>query len=141
MEVIGQDMGMTNPTGGRIRNDGVGEGYWHAPRGSRVHLGIDLLLPEGVGQQVIAPHSGVIVRNSFPYQGDERFSGVLLEGASAESRLWYLESLLGIIGKFVKQGQVIGHAQDISIKYGKGCRPHVHWQIGKYGEIDPLILI
>jgi len=131
----------TNPTGGGIRNDGVGEGYWHASRGHRVHLGIDLLLPEGVGQQVIAPHEGTFVRYSFPYQGDERFSGILLKGASAESRLWYLTPLPYLLGKHINQGEFIGFAQDISTKYGSSCKPHIHWQIGKYGEINPLILI
>ena len=136
----------TNPTGGGVRNDRIGAGYWHSPRGSRLHIGVDLELPKGPGQEIVAPHSGIIVRYSFPYQGDTTYSGVLLEGASLESRIWYFQPFSELIGKQVRQGQPIGIAQDISKKYCPPnykytADPHIHWQIGKYGEIDPLILL
>ena len=129
---------LTNPTGGGVRNDGVGAGYYHADRGHRVHLGVDLLLPNGPGQPIIAPHPGIVVRYSFPYQGSTKFSGILLKGKSATSKIWYIQPYPDLIGKRVRQGQVIGIAQDISEKYGDGCLPHIHWQIE---EIDPLILL
>jgi murein DD-endopeptidase MepM/ murein hydrolase activator NlpD len=131
----------TNPTGGGVRNDPIGEGYWHAPRGNRLHLGVDFLLPEGPGQPIVAPHEGIVVRYSFPYASDPQYSGLYIKGHSVESYLWYLMPSAHLIGRQVAQGRIIGYAQDISKKYGVDCRPHVHWQIGKYGEIDPLILI
>ena len=130
----------TNPTGGSVRNDSVGQGYWHAPRGSRLHLGVDLLLPYGPGQSVTAPHEGRVVRYSFPYVADKNYSGLHIKGSQIESILWYLEPIIAI-GLYVSEGQEIGFAQDISKKYGTNCKPHIHWQIGEYGEIDPLILI
>jgi len=135
----------TNPSGGEVRNDSVGQGYWNAPRGSRLHLGVDLLLPRGIGQAIVSPHEGFVERRSFPYGSNEIYSGVYIKGTSVESKLWYLEPIPLLIGRNVRQGQVIGYAQDISLKYkdadGNPCDPHIHWQIGKYGEIDPLILI
>ena len=134
-------MNCTNPTGGGVRNDRVGAGFWGAARGSRKHKGVDLLLPRGVGQEVIAPHPSLVKRHSLPYPSDERYLGVVLQGASFESFLWYLEPIDELIGQQVSMGQVIGYAQDISKKYGNGCLPHIHWQIGEHGEIDPLILL
>lgn len=128
----------TNPTGGGIRNDSIGNGFWQASRGSSLHKGIDLLLPRGVGQGVVAPHEGIMLRYSLPYSKDQRFSGILLRGNGAESKLWYLLPNTDLLGTQVRQGQLIGVAQDISLRYGSDCQPHIHWQVE---AIDPASLI
>jgi len=127
-----------NPTGGRIRNDSIGGGFWKASRGSQLHEGVDFLLPDGPGQDVVAPHEGDIIRYSLPYPYPSKYSGIYIKGSRVYSTLWYLETPSIMIGTFVQAGQFIGIAQDISIRYGEDCEPHIHWQIE---EIDPTLLL
>ena len=128
-------MKFVSPTGQGIRNDIAGQGYHGAPRGNRLHIGCDYA---GVaGQQVYAPHDGVIVRESLPYADDLFWRGVLLVHKRITSKLWYLRPSNNIIGKTVSAGDIIGILQDIGGKY-RGATPHIHWRIV---ECDPELLL
>ena len=131
---------MINPTGGNIRNDAGGSGFFGAPRkkindGKTIryrHRGTDYVcIPS---QEVWMPFTAVIVRYKTPY---ECYNGVLFRGKGIVGTLFYINVDKELIGKQLKEGDVIGTAQDISQKYAN-IIPHVHFQIDK---IDPEILI
>ncbi|MCE2747167.1 MAG: M23 family metallopeptidase [Burkholderiales bacterium] len=52
-------------------------------------------------------------------------------------KLFYVDPTKGIVGKTVKQGELIGTAQDLTIKY-PGITNHIHFEITfKGNQIDP----
>lgn len=140
-----------NPTGGTVRGcDSYGCGHFGAPRGtSRTHDGADWVSTPG--QDVFAPVNGKVVRVSAPYRNDPRYSGVLIESPRGRSVfVWYVSPSNKIIGRTVAAGDVIGTAQDLTIKYP--ARPprrpgpitnHVHVRIwDRSGKpVDPTQLI
>jgi len=129
-------MNIISPTGLGIRNDSMGFGYYGAPRGSRMHKGTDFLcIP---GQDVVCPiPSGKIIREARPYIY-ERYSGCLIQGHKIAIKMFYLDIWAHLIGKTIKQGEVIGIAQDISKKYGTDMKPHIHLSIV---GLDPQTLM
>lgn len=128
---------MISPTGKPVRlQDAHGKGCYGAPRGNRIHRGADFICDPG--QEVVCPlYEARVERVSKPYAADLRWSGLKLRNAHLELFLWYLEPLAGIVGQWIHQGDVIGHAQDISIKY-EGITPHVHLEIE---SINPVLFI
>jgi hypothetical protein len=65
------------------------------------------------------------------------FSGVLIRASYCELKMFYFEPLRGVLFKKVEEGQVIGAAQDISVKY-EGITPHIHLEIT---SINPEVFI
>ena len=131
---------MINPTGGNIRNDVGGAGYFGAPRkkisdGKTIryrHRGVDYVcIPK---QEVWMPFTAVIIRYKNPYEG---YHGVLFRGKGMVGTLFYVDVDKEMIGKQLKEGEVVGVAEDLSKKYSN-ILPHIHFQIDK---IDPEILI
>lgn len=131
---------MINPTGGNIRNDKGGLGHFGASRKKEVdgrivryrHRGTDYVcIPD---QEVWIPFTAVIIRRKNPYEG---YHGVLFRGKGIVGTLFYVDVPNDLIGKEMKEGEIIGRAEDISKKYSL-VTPHVHFQIDK---IDPEILI
>ena len=131
---------MINPTGGNIRNDKGGFGHFGASRKKTVdgrvvryrHRGVDYVcIP---GQEVRIPFTAVVIRSKNPYEG---YHGVLFRGKGIVGTLFYVDVPEDLIGKEMKEGEIIGKAEDISQKY-LSIIPHVHFQIDK---IDPEILI
>jgi murein DD-endopeptidase MepM/ murein hydrolase activator NlpD len=130
-------MKFINPTGTGIRSDAGGDGHHGAPRGARLHDGLDLKVE--VGQKILAPHDGYIRRRSYPYGDDVRWHGLVLEHKRITTTIWYMEPLENIIRREVKAGDLIGYAQDISKKEGYDkVTPHIHLRIE---NIDPLFVI
>ena len=134
-----------NPTGLPIRNDRGGLGHYGAPRskinpdGGKVfytHKGVDYqCLP---GQDIWAFATGRIIRPSDPYGGGD-YSGMIFETKRALFKVFYFSPYENLIGKVVKIGDIIGKAQDISLRYpGIGVTPHVHVEIL---QCDPEILL
>jgi len=133
-----------NMTGGVVRNDTGGSGFYHAQRGSGIHIGLDLTLPEGPGQLIFAPITGRFVRVAHPYADDLSYQGGVFRSGDLDVRAFYFLPDESIVGRRVTMGQVIGVAQDVSLRYKEkypGMKPHLHVQIGKYGETNPLILM
>ncbi len=126
---------MQSPTGLGIRYDIEGQGHYRAKRGKRLHAGTDYLCKPG--QAVFSPISGKIKRIAYPYP-DKQYQGVVIEGEFFTIKLFYFKPFQDLIGKEVSKGDHIGNAQDISLRYSKYMRPHIHLQIDK---VDPNIFI
>jgi hypothetical protein len=131
---------MINPTGGCIRRDSCGFGYFGAVRvkenGGRTmryrHRGVDYVcLP---GQEVWMPFTSVVIRRKVPH---DKFNGMLFRGKGIVGTLFYVDFEETLIGKEIKGGDLVGYAEDIS-KLFPDVVPHVHFQIDK---IDPEMLI
>jgi len=131
---------MINPTGGNVRRDAHGLGYFGSPRekmeNGRIkryrHRGRDYVcIP---GQEVYIPFTAIPIRRKNPCEG---YHGVIFRGRGIVGTLFYVQIEDSIINIELKEGDVIGFAEDISKKY-EGVIPHVHFQIDK---IDPELLI
>jgi len=123
---------MISPTNRGIRNDGAGAGHWGALRHMRRHKGVDYLCTPG--QEVIAPCDMQITRIAYPY-GDHSYSGIAFRTLILTGKLFYFEPDIEVMDRWVMQGQRIGIAQDISLRYPDlSMRPHVHLEIN---SIDP----
>ena len=133
---------MISPTGHGIRYaDKWGRGAYGAPRdnGSRIHNGLDFIVSP-IGQKIVAPCAGLVVRIKLPYANPVKnvlFSGILVRASDYEYTLFYFEPLKEIISTRIQEGQLVGHAQDISMKY-PGMIPHIHMQ---FDSINPEIFM
>lgn len=112
-----------------IRVDAAGDGHFGAKRGSREHEGVDLLVEKG--DNILAPEDGLLKRAAYPYVGDMTYSGFVFIGDSGkEYKAFYLKPVWDLIGKRVKDGDVIGTAQAISERYPQSSmKDHVHIEI------------
>ncbi|NJM33060.1 MAG: M23 family metallopeptidase [Limnobacter sp.] len=142
---MAEETRICSPTGNaQIRQtDSFGSGYFRAPRGGRLHAGVDFSVDAGA--DVFAPISGKIVRRSYPYAHDLRFQGLIIEGEGVFTgfsvTLWYVKPIEVKIGKIVKKGERVGIAQDLSIKY-LGIINHVHMNLLRNGiETDSSALL
>jgi len=133
---------MISPTGHGVRySDKWGSGVYGASRdqGRRIHKGMDFIVSP-VGQNIIAPCRGDVIRIRRPYANPVKgvmFSGILVRSADVEWTMFYFEPLNEVLKTRIEEGQLIGIAQDISIKYPQ-IIPHVHLQID---SINPELFI
>lgn len=118
-----------------IRRDRQGSGDFGAPRGSRVHRGVDLEFE--VGEEVEAPASGMVVNLGYCYNDDLsfRYVEILSHNRKFICKLLYVKPAVRR-GIFVNKGDVIGVAQDIAGRYGGGMVNHVHLEV----LVDPMLL-
>lgn len=130
-----------SPTGSNnVRgSDLFGRGHFGAPRGVRLHNGVDFNIE--ANSHVYSPVFGKVVRIAAPYKSDDRFKGLVIEGLGRyegyQIKLFYVDPRKKIVGRTVKQGETIGTAQDLTIKY-PSITNHVHFEITLNGEqIDP----
>ena len=120
-----------------VRSDAAGDGHFGAPRGSRTHRGVDYVCRPG--GFVFAPISGKVTKLGYPYAGDLYWRYVeVTDDLKYRHRLFYVLPLVQL-DELVIEGQVIGEAQNISVRYPSVDRPmtpHVHYEIigadGKY---------
>jgi hypothetical protein len=127
------------PTNGFSRTrDNFGSGQYNAPRdgGTRLHKGLDLI--SAPGEMIKSPISGTIIKEVIAYADDPQYKGVLIKGtgefADLEVKILYVRPL---IGGNVKAGDIIGMAQDITLRY-PGITNHIHMEVLKKGVIaDP----
>jgi len=116
---------LVSPTGRPIRGvDRWGCGAFGAPRGGRPHYGVDF--EAAPGQPVVAPCDAVVVRMAPPYP-DGSYGGLLLRAGLVEIKLFYLRPTV-MTGERVTQGQQIGVAEDLRLKYPE-ITPHVHMEV------------
>ena len=134
---------LVSPVAFKIRNDSWGLGYFGAPRrgasGPRLHNGIDLVVVPSQG--VVSPINGVVLRRAYPYQGDQAYEGIYIQGIDSHKdymvKIFYMSPFSRLIGESVSAGQRIGRAQDISQRY-TGMIPHIHFELYyKNGRVDP----
>jgi peptidoglycan hydrolase-like protein with peptidoglycan-binding domain len=109
---------------------------WHAPRGDRKHLGVDIIAREG--NLIYAVADGTITRVYNEATSTRSGNGVRLTTSDGTYFLYaHFQSVAeGIrVGTQVKAGQVIGY----NGKTGNTSTPHLHFEIHPQGgpAIDP----
>ena len=120
---------MISPTGKKIRVDSEGDGHYGTRRRSRRHGGEDYEADEG--QDVVAPFSFKIDRIAYTKR-DMQMEGIAWSVGKSEGRMFYFSPDRLLIGKQVKEGQVIGTAQSVSKYYGlPEMKDHIHFQVNK----------
>lgn len=136
---------ITNPIENGVlrKSDKWGAGHFGASRGTRKHNGIDIVAT--LGQNVLSPIEGKIVRKSHPYATDLSYSGVLIEGINQyfglTIKIFYISPTVSLVGKNVKAGDIIGKVQSLLTKF-PGITNHIHLEIMKNGtKIDPKTLL
>lgn len=123
--------------------DTQGCGHYGASRdgGTRFHDGIDFIVQEG--EPIYSPITGKVFRDSYPYGNDLRWKGTFIGNDKYGIKLWYMTPIVAA-GDTIVEGQIIGYAQDISIKYN-GITPHVHMQVmdlqNDSASVDPTLLV
>lgn len=130
-----------SPTGEwNLRADNHGSGIFGAPRGDRMHNGIDLRCYPG--QRIYAPVTGRILRKAYPYP-DLSYNGFIIrDGKAISIAIFYAKIFKELIGQKVSAGDHIALAEDISRRYGGGMLPHVHMEVRIDGAlVDPLGLM
>lgn len=122
----------SKPTVMPVRNDSKGAGHYRAPRGSRLHKGIDYETVKG--SSILSPVAGKITKHGYCY-GDDlkwRYVEVTADDSGQRHRLFYVEPLSPSaqpVGDSVEAGYVIGTAQAISEKWGDEMTDHIHHEI------------
>ena len=118
---------MISPTGNAIRtSDAHGRGAYGAKRGRRSHRGTDFICEPG--QNIVCPiDRAILVRECRPYVIGP-YSGALLKNDDLTIKMFYFTPWTDLIGADVRQGDVLGIAQNISTKY-PGMTNHIHLEI------------
>lgn len=110
--------------------DPAGSGHWGAPRGKRIHMGIDFAAPPG--GLFISPVSGHVSKLGYPYADDLTYRYVQVTDAQGrDHRFFYLAPELRLGAKVIATVDVLGKVQDVSKRYPvpKGMKPHVHYGV------------
>jgi hypothetical protein len=135
--------GYVSPTASpAIRNDRMGLGGFGVPRRSDEtgkpfsHRGIDLLAAPG--DAIRAPIGGKVIGIGLAHPGDKRLQAVAIEGTDGLKHTIVYVSPTVKAGDTIEPGQVIGSAQDPSIRYGGGMKPHIYWRAERGSQaLDP----
>lgn len=116
-----------------VRNDSAGSGEWMAPRGDRLHLGIDYVADPG--DVIASPVSGEVSKYGYVYKGDYKFRYVEVTETHSRRhrhRLFYTDLLAEVaVGSSVRVGEPVATVQDIREKYPEedGMLAHVHYEV------------
>lgn len=108
--------------------DPSGDGGFAAPRGGRRHNGVDYcFLPD---EPVKSPVAGIVTRIGQCYAGDPTYKlvEILSDKGAAMWRFLYVKPAVKS-AQIVQIGQTIGTAQDISRRYSKNMKNHVHVEV------------
>ena len=121
-----------------IRSDPAGDGWFHSPRGDRLHNGIDYVCQ--VNQPILSPVNGVVTKHGYPYGDDLSWRYIeITDGDANKHRLFYIQPTMPI-GHTVTTESIVGNAQNIVIRYpDQGMLAHVHYEImNQFDEyLDP----
>jgi hypothetical protein len=116
--------------------DKYGSGQFHAGRtkGKKRHDHQGLDVQAMPNERILSPIDGEIIREAVPYPP---FTGVVIRGtgdyAGYEVKLFYVR---GYSCGPVRSGDLIGTAEDLSIKY-PGITNHVHLEVRNQGKVIP----
>lgn len=108
--------------------DGCGDGSFGAPRGDRLHRGLDVLAEPG--DAIHAACSGTVTKLGFCYADDlsYRYVQITHNTLPIVARLLYVLPDVDV-GQAVAIGDVVGTAQDIAKRYGNGMKNHCHLEL------------
>lgn len=111
----------------RLRDcDPFGCGNFGAPRGTRKHNGIDLIVSPG--QDIFSPITGKVTRIAYPYASDLSYKGLEIVNEQYKVKIFYINPTVAI-PSVVTAGQKIAEAQNIAAKYGSTMTNHVHFEV------------
>jgi len=119
-------------------DDELGSGAWHAPRGNRLHNGIDYACYPGTEDDT--PVSGEVTKLGYPYGDDLSYRYVQITDSEGDChRIFYIEPTVEIGDVMVhKASPSIGTAQDLTTRY-PGITNHIHYEIRRGDTyINPL---
>lgn len=113
---------------------------WHAPRGDRKHLGVDIIGREGL--LIYAVADGVITRTYT--EGRDKLTGNGVRLTTADGTYFFYGHLQRLadgitVGTQVKAGQVLG----TNGKTGNTSTPHLHFEVHPQGgaAINPTAIV
>lgn len=119
----------------------TGNGWYGAKRGSKKHKGLDIKAKEG--EPILSPISGVFVRTGTVYTFTRRFQLAVVANEEYEVKIMYLTPQAGLVGRAIREGDVIGYSQDVARYWGGGMINHIHVEVRKYGLLtdpEPLLI-
>lgn len=116
--------------------DDWGCGHYGAPRGGRVHKGVDLNAAPGT--EILSPRTGTVTKLGHPYSDDLSFRYVeVTDREGNRHRVFYVLPLVKE-NESVTVNTRIGLAQSLEERY-PGITPHIHYEVinrdGKH--VDP----
>ncbi len=128
---------LVNPSGRGMRNDAGGLGHYGAPRGNRLHRGLDLQTIDG--QDIVSPIDGRAINSSWVNSRGITIPTIVIIPTAKNLGFNNLQLLYaGPVGggwREVKAGEVIGKALNMqSLGYPPSVGPHVHVQMRMNGR-------
>lgn len=117
-----------------------GQGHFQAPRGHRLHNGVDFAVY--AGSAILAPCCAIVHKIGWPYSPEDPIKGnlrfVALEVVGGYMlRFLYVKPIVAA-GSFIERGQVIGYSQTLQAAY-PNITEHVHFDVKIGGVyIDPV---
>ena len=125
---------LKSPTGYGMRNDAGGLGHYNAPRGNRLHGGIDFSSVDG--QDIISPIDGK-VRNFIGNTSGKPMLEIIPNNPNLgfdKMQMLYVDPPNGMDFSFsfrsISAGDVIGNSVNLqSLGYSSSVGPHVHLQM------------
>ncbi|MGC6414470.1 MAG: FG-GAP-like repeat-containing protein [Bacteroidia bacterium] len=125
---------LKGPTGYGMRNDAGGLGHYNAPRGNRLHGGIDFSSVDG--QDIISPIDGK-VRNFIGSTSGKPMLEIIPNNPNLgfnKMQMLYVDPPNGMDFSFsfrnISAGDVIGNSVNLqSLGYSSSVGPHVHLQM------------
>lgn len=110
----------------RRTSDSFGSGHYGAPRGSRIHSGIDFAArPHSL---LLSPIAGEVTKLGYPYSDDMEFRYVeVTDSDGLRHRFFYIFPGVAF-GETIDVGDPLGTVQDLEPRY-PGITPHAHYEI------------
>ena len=110
--------------------DKWGAGYYNAPRGKRLHNGLDFVCHNG--EYITSLVDGICTKIGYPYnptsdkKGDFRYIE-MTDKTGIKVRFFYLHPIISV-GNLVQKGQTIGISQNLTVAY-PGIIQHFHFEV------------
>lgn len=107
--------------------DAHGAGHFNAPRGTRLHHGIDFsCYPD---TEILSLCDGVVTKIGYPYANHLGYRYVEVTHDDLRYRYFYIEPDIDLqTGDEVKAGDVLGRIQDLGLIY-PDITNHLHFEI------------
>lgn len=121
------------------KTDKYGSGAYLAPRGDRLHQGVDLACYPGT--HIMSLVEGTVTKIGYPYnpntdKGYLRYVEVTTD-EDLQFRYFYVKPTVKV-GDRIEQGTVLGISQQLGEIYG-GITEHVHLEVKLHGEfLSPM---
>jgi len=123
-------------------SDAQGKGYFGAPRGDRIHKGVDFVQALGGSEQikpgdpVRAFMAGTVSKLGFPYADKPAFRYVEVRRVNGDNLRYFYVSPTVAVGDAISAGEMLGTCQELPYP---GITQHYHFEVTVRGEhADPI---